>query len=160
MRKKNLINSFSISIPVEFFLAISSALDVFLCSILKFGMLNGGTCMLSELIWCLNGLCRSGLGNDKLSNFNLFLWFLWKYHPVGIFSINYFLRIVFLRKYFHFFFCYLSMWSSISCNTSNNIVNWSRLSEGLTVCGKSDGITLVAIKLTESPYFLSLNISL
>lgn len=38
------------TIPAEFFLAMSSALDVLRCSILRFGILNGGTCMLSELI--------------------------------------------------------------------------------------------------------------
>lgn len=34
-------------------------------------MLNGGTCMLSDENWCLNGRCRSGDGIDKLSNFSL-----------------------------------------------------------------------------------------
>lgn len=57
--------------PVEFFRAISSALDVFRWSIRKLGMLNGGTCMLSDENWCLNGRCRSGDGIDKLSNFSL-----------------------------------------------------------------------------------------
>lgn len=38
-----------IDLPMEFFLAISSADDVFLCSMRKFGILNGGTCMLSVL---------------------------------------------------------------------------------------------------------------
>lgn len=42
-------------------------------------------------------------------------------------------------------------------HTSNNIVNCSKLSDGLIVCGSSDGITRVAIKLTDNPYFLSLN---
>lgn len=57
--------------PVEFFLAISSALDVFRWSIRRFGMLKGGTFILSDENWCLNGRWRSGDGNDKLSNFNL-----------------------------------------------------------------------------------------
>lgn len=113
--------------PVEFLRAISSALEVFLCSIRKLGILKGGTCILSELYWCLNGRCRSGLGNERLSNFNLFLWFL-------------------------------SIWSSISWSTSSSIVNCSRFRDGFTVWGSREGITLVAIKLTESPYFLSLSI--
>ena len=37
--------------PVEFFLAMSSALEVFRWSIRRLGMLNGGTCMLSEENW-------------------------------------------------------------------------------------------------------------
>lgn len=39
----------TLNTPIEFFLAMSSADDVFLCSIRRFGMLNGGACMLSEL---------------------------------------------------------------------------------------------------------------
>lgn len=58
--------------PVEFFLAISSALDVFLCSTLKFGMLNAGTCILSELNRCRSGRCRSGLVKLYVSSFSLF----------------------------------------------------------------------------------------
>lgn len=57
--------------PVEFFLAMSSALDVLRWSMRRFGMLNGGTCMLSDENWCLRGRCRSGDGRDRLSNFNL-----------------------------------------------------------------------------------------
>lgn len=91
-------------------------------------MLKGGTCMLSELYWCLSGRCLSGLGSDRLSNFSLFRW---------------------LR----------SIWSSISCNTSSSIVNCSKFNEGFTVCGSNEGITFVAIKLTDNPYFLSHNIS-
>lgn len=37
------------------------------------------------------------------------------------------------------------------------MVNCSKFNAGLTVCGSNDGITRVAIILTESPYFLSLN---
>lgn len=51
---------------------------------------------------------------------------------------------------------YLSMWSSISCRTSRRLENCSRLSEGFIVCGRSDGMTRVAIKLTERPFFLLL----
>lgn len=58
--------------PVEFLRAISSALDVFRWSILKLGMLNGGTCMLSDENWCLSGRWRSGDGIDRLSSFSLF----------------------------------------------------------------------------------------
>lgn len=61
----------SLNEPVEFFRAISSALDVLRWSIRKLGMLNGVTCMLSDENWCLNGRCRSGDGIDKLSNFSL-----------------------------------------------------------------------------------------
>lgn len=42
--------------------------------------------------------------------------------------------------------------------TSNRMVNASKFNDGFTVCGKSDGITLVAIIFTDRPYFLSLNI--
>lgn len=59
--------------PVEFLRAISSALDVFRWSIRRFGILNGGTCILSDEYWWRKGRCRSGDGSDKLSNFNLFL---------------------------------------------------------------------------------------
>jgi hypothetical protein len=55
---------------------MSSALEVLRCSIRRLGMLNGCTCMLSELNWCLRGRCRSGLGRDKLSSFSLLRWFL------------------------------------------------------------------------------------
>ncbi len=51
---------------------------------------------------------------------------------------------------------YLSMISSISCSTSNNTVNVSKLRDVFTVCGTKDGITWVAIKFTVKPYFLSL----
>lgn len=44
--------------------------------------------------------------------------------------------------------------------TPSNNVNCSKFNDGLTVCGKRDGITLVAITLTDSPYFLSLNMIL
>lgn len=134
------------SVPVEFFRAMSSALDVFRWSIRRLGMLKGGTCILSDENWCRSGRWRSGDGIDKLSSFSLFR-------------------------------CCRSMWSSISCRTyrnihewpqftrkilhvltSSKIVNCSRFKEGLTVCGSKDGITLVAIMFTESPYFLSLNI--
>lgn len=114
------------TIPVEFLRAISSALDVLRWSMRKLGILNGGTCILSDENWCLNGRCRSGDGIDKLSNFNL------------------------LR-------CCRSMWSNISCNVSNKIVNCSKFNCGFTVWGNSDGITLVAIIFTDSPYFLSLS---
>lgn len=61
---------FCVILPIEFFLAISSAEDVFLCSIRRLGILKGGTCMLSVLHWCLKGRRISA------SNCNLFLWFL------------------------------------------------------------------------------------
>lgn len=48
------------------------------------------------------------------------------------------------------------MWSSISWRTSRRLENCSRLSEGFIVCGKRDGMTLVAIRLTDSPFFLLL----
>lgn len=57
--------------PVEFFLAMSSALDVLRWSIRRFGMLKGGTCILSDENWCRRGRCLSGDGRDKLSNFSL-----------------------------------------------------------------------------------------
>lgn len=63
-------------VPVEFLRAMSSALEVLRCSIRRLGMLNGCTCMLSELNWCLRGRCRSGLGSDRLSSFSLLRWFL------------------------------------------------------------------------------------
>lgn len=44
--------------------------------------------------------------------------------------------------------------------TPSSKVNCSKFNDGLTVCGKRDGITLVAITFTESPYFLSLNMIL
>ena len=51
---------------------------------------------------------------------------------------------------------YLSIWSSISCRTSRRLENCSRLSEGFIVCGRRDGMTRVAIRLTDSPFFLLL----
>lgn len=65
--------------PAEFLRAMSSALEVLRCSMRRLGMLKGGTCMLSELYWCLSGRWRSGLGRDRLSSFSLFLWFLYTY---------------------------------------------------------------------------------
>lgn len=63
--------------PAEFFLAMSSALDVFLCSMRRLGMLKGGlACMLSVLNWWRSGRCRSGLGSDRLSSLSLLRWFL------------------------------------------------------------------------------------
>lgn len=67
-------NKYKANIPVEFFRAMSSALDVFLWSIRRFGILNGGTFILSWENWCLKGRCLSGDGIDKLSSFNLFRW--------------------------------------------------------------------------------------
>lgn len=74
--KRNQFLILPLNSPAEFFLTISSALDVLRCSIFKFGMLKFCPCMLSELYRCLKGLCLSGLCIDIVSNFNLFLWFL------------------------------------------------------------------------------------
>lgn len=41
--------------------------------------------------------------------------------------------------------------------TSWRIINCSRFSDGLTVCGNNDGMTRVAIMFTDNPYFLSLS---
>lgn len=72
----NTFNILSISAPILLFLAISSADEVLRCSIRKFGILNGGTCTLSVLYWCRRGRYLSGLGSERLSSVNLFLWFL------------------------------------------------------------------------------------
>ena len=140
---------------MEFFLAISSALEVFLCSTLRLGMLNGGTCILSELYRCLRGLCRSGLGNVIESNFSLFLWFLWNRCKISTNSIFQEFRICIRVQMLES--TYLSIISSISCRTSSNNVNVSKFKAGHTVCGTNDGITLVAVIFTVNPYFLSLN---
>lgn len=44
-----------------------------------------------------------------------------------------------------------------SPHTSMRIVNCSRFSEGFTVCGRSEGMTRVAIIFTDNPYRLSLS---
>lgn len=136
--------------PVEFFRAISSALDVLRWSIRKLGILNGGTCMLSDENWWRSGRCRSGDGNDKLSNFSLLR--CWRSMQSSI-SWRTWLNIVINSYNFHSYF--FIHWLKL---TSNNVINCSKFNDGFTVWGNNDGITLVAITFTDNPYFLSLNI--
>lgn len=60
----------SVNLPPEFFLAISSALDVLRWSIRKLGILNGGIAfILSVEYWCLKVRWRSG---DDIDMFSIF----------------------------------------------------------------------------------------